>query len=452
MVDLNDQQQLATAFIDAFVAGPDRMARLDGYAGTGKTTVIGYWLEANRHSQRVCFATPTWPALEVGKEKCVRAGIQDGVVFSTLHSLLGITIRYDRFGDPQRRLSGTRTDDRYTLIIADECSMIDNFVFDVLATSPAKVLFVGDSMQLPPVKKKRGVVQPSPTFSVPNYVSLTRIMRQQEGSPIIGASTRIRELMKTQGYVIRDDIKNIVATGDARCAVAEYAKLHESLLWCIQQGMNSVILAWDNKTVRTHNEVIHQALYPGTPLFGVGEIARVKNTVYNDATEQPLVKNNDVVKVLECSFVGDAFRLGVDVYRIIAQRDDATLTLHVPASEDSVEARLRQLKDAIKEIDKVVGQLQIDEAKAELGSAHRKQVVERIKTLTEGERESLRQHRVRLQSLVILRHSYAMTVHKAQGATLDAVLVDWPSVGASQEARMTYTAMTRPSKILVFFV
>jgi exodeoxyribonuclease-5 len=50
-------------------------------------------------------------------------------------------------------------------------------------------------------------------------------------------------------------------------------------------------------------------------------------------------------------------------------------------------------------------------------------------------------------------YAYAMTVHKSQGSTFDHVLVDVPDLMTSggMQARILYTAVTRPAKSLTFY-
>jgi ATP-dependent exoDNAse (exonuclease V) alpha subunit len=88
--------------------------------------------------------------------------------------------------------------DDYTHIIVDEASMTNDEIFDILVPlaleQGKKILFVGDSMQIPPVGQK---------FAMPfdkevrkrygiEVSTLNTIIRQEEGNPIIEFATYIR--------------------------------------------------------------------------------------------------------------------------------------------------------------------------------------------------------------------------------------------------------------------
>lgn len=56
-----------------------------------------------------------------------------------------------------------------------------------------------------------------------------------------------------------------------------------------------------------------------------------------------------------------------------------------------------------------------------------------------------------------IRHAYAMTIHKSQGSTFDAVLVDWREAQKARMAgadlsRLLYVAITRAAKHCVIVV
>lgn len=180
--------------------------RLFGYAGTGKTTLAMYL--ASLVDGRVAFAAYTGKAASVMKAKgCWNA--------KTIHRMI-----YETFVDP---LTGKATStlrpfahmEKYSLIIIDECSMVDEEVGRDLLSFGKPVLVLGDPAQLPPVKGGGFF-----TNQQPDYL-LTDVHRQAAESPIIRLATDIREgrwnreLINTPGLIVctKDTLQQGDVTG-----------------------------------------------------------------------------------------------------------------------------------------------------------------------------------------------------------------------------------------------
>lgn len=122
---------------------------LTGGPGTGKTYTIQYLLQIykdlckkHQHHPKIMLAAPTGKATSSLKKKFST----DGIEVSTLHSALKIKKKEEihqkhyLFKD---------------LIIVDECSMIDLYLWKALLSSieeGSRVIFMGDHNQLPPVE------------------------------------------------------------------------------------------------------------------------------------------------------------------------------------------------------------------------------------------------------------------------------------------------------------
>lgn len=166
---------------------------LEGFAGTGKTYLLKYFIE-NVVDKSFVVTAPTHKALRVLENNVGRKG-------KTLHSLHGLKPNTDLANfdieRPQFDPLGEPTIKNYNLVIIDECSMINSSLFRLNRQRAkdfnTKILYVGDSLQLPPVNE---VI--SPTFAaVENKVVLTDIVRQEKGNPLL-------ELF----ILLRYDIKN----------------------------------------------------------------------------------------------------------------------------------------------------------------------------------------------------------------------------------------------------
>ena len=188
---LSPQQEKGMEFLDNFVRGTKRTATLSGYAGTGKTFLLHHFLKS--YNRNVCVTAPTHKAVRVIEQLINSKG-------RTLHSLLGLrpNVNLDNFNIDNVKfdLLGKEQMPLYNLVITDECSQISSGLKIMMETvaerSNTKILYVGDSAQLPPVGERI-----SATFLNPNQYELTDIMRQEKGNP----------LLKLLG-ILRTDIKN----------------------------------------------------------------------------------------------------------------------------------------------------------------------------------------------------------------------------------------------------
>lgn len=150
-----------------------------GYAGTGKSTLIPYIVEAlNIPEEQVMFATLTGKAALVLRNK----GCQNAM---TLHKLLYIPKKVPNSDEvefvPRETLEGSPS-----LIVVDEASMVSKEIFDLLLTHKVHIIFLGDTFQLPAISESANILD-NP------HVMLTEITRQALDSPIIRLSMDIRE-------------------------------------------------------------------------------------------------------------------------------------------------------------------------------------------------------------------------------------------------------------------
>lgn len=158
---------------------------LTGYAGTGKTTVIGEFKRAltdvhkseRKPNPRVLHAAFTG--------KAAHQMTRHGVPAQTIHSLI-----YKLEDDTGKELKWTLNDTSplltADLLVLDECSMVNDDMGRDLLSFNKPILVVGDPGQLPPVKGTGFFTNRPPNSR------LTTVHRQALGNPIIELATRIR--------------------------------------------------------------------------------------------------------------------------------------------------------------------------------------------------------------------------------------------------------------------
>lgn len=160
--------------------------RLFGYAGTGKTTIARYFAEIL--GEPVQFAAYTGKAAQVLRNK----GAPDAC---TIHSLI-YQLRGEEEIDSKR---GTGKDKalrfvlnrrsalaQASLLVIDECSMVDAQVGQDLLSFKVPILVLGDPGQLPPIGEGGFFTQQEPDFQ------LQEIFRQAADNPILALASAAR--------------------------------------------------------------------------------------------------------------------------------------------------------------------------------------------------------------------------------------------------------------------
>jgi exodeoxyribonuclease-5 len=172
------QQDAALVAVASWLKrGKPQVFRLFGYAGTGKTTLARKIAEDI--DGEVAFAAFTGKAALVLRSKgCKNA--------RTIHSLI-YRARETDTEEPTFVLNDESSVMTSSLVIIDECSMVDADLGRDLLSFGKPVLVLGDPAQLPPVKGGGFFTDAEPDMM------LTEVHRQAADNPIIRLSMRVRE-------------------------------------------------------------------------------------------------------------------------------------------------------------------------------------------------------------------------------------------------------------------
>jgi exodeoxyribonuclease-5 len=187
----NGQQQAHDALLAWWEAGEKQTITLGGYAGTGKTTLIGRTTNSIRQGDahiKVAFCCYTGKASRVLREKLeAENALKMDDHCGTVHSLI-YEPQVDDKGDIVDWMK--MPDIPHDLIVIDEASMIDEVMWRDLRSFHRRIIAVGDHGQLPPIKGNFNLM------GEPEY-RLEEIHRQAEGNPIIALSM----LARTEGHI-----------------------------------------------------------------------------------------------------------------------------------------------------------------------------------------------------------------------------------------------------------
>jgi len=192
MIILSDtQNKAANGIIECFVNN-QKIVKLAGFAGTGKTTIIRDIIQkykSIKNLKSIAYVTFTGKASTVLKSKI--SDIMDKQDFcGTIHSLIYKPLfKKDILTGKSIISKWVRADSLpYELIVVDESSMLPNDILNDLKTYNIPMLLVGDHGQLPPVSENQESVLINPDFV------LTEIHRQCENNPIIKLSQYVRNM------------------------------------------------------------------------------------------------------------------------------------------------------------------------------------------------------------------------------------------------------------------
>ncbi len=425
------QPQAAEFLLNWFFQTREQEACLMGYAGTGKTHMMGYFIEKlleAKPSMRITVMAPTNKALDVLRTKCGHLKVG----FCTIDSFLGNRIKRNDDGEMDKtRGKGQENPD---LIICDEGSMVKKDYHVDVQRRRVRTLWVGDPAQLPPINEDLATV-----FTVPMTFQMTEVVRYD--GAIIKAATFLRERIESKQTFILSDIL-AMRDESKQITKVDMSALYDWALTAYHKGLDGRIVAFTNADVNNHNSTMHRMLFPHADLFGVGERVLVNETFElpktdPDSEETDMLYNGETLYVTSCER-NPTLACGVQTYSVGLRRKVIPLEVDgVPAEADFADFTL---------------DVAYDEGHA---TAVHKDLTNQIWTMRragqpESEVKKLLELRKPLNKLAPIRHSYANTVHKSQGSTYDISFVDWSSVYRSQDrARMLYVALTRASKFVV---
>lgn len=469
---LTEEQQEAATRLGTFVADPrpERCFALRGYAGTGKTTLVGALVKVLKKAEiPVVLLAPTGRAAKV-------FSLHAGAPAHTIHRII---YRQETFQGQDTPFQLGFNKLKHAIFIVDEASMIasgtgsyfatgegdgplfgsgellDDLIRYVYEGTGNKLLFVGDTAQLPPVGEEESpALQRDVLLGYGLLVSgmqLTQVIRQEEQSMVLQNATRLRQMIT--GEVSTELAVNF--GGEVQCMPGN--ELIEALYSSYQEfGTDgTIIITRSNKQANIYNNGIRSRILDYEDILCRGDLVMaVKNNYFWTkalaqeeaaavAAQGQSVKENLPLRP-EAIFNGD-------IAEVIRFRNDheqygfrfADVTLRFPdydGFELDCRVLLTTLQSESPSLTREEQQQLYDRIMEDY--AHIPSKKERYKALREDP----------YYNAVQIKYAYAVTCHKAQGGQWPRVFVDQGYITEDMMdrsyLRWLYTAFTRTSDCL----
>ena len=464
IADPTDDQQAALKMLDDFMEAGQSCFLLKGYAGTGKTWLLGIlvsWLES-RGSHYMLMA-PTGRAARILARKT-------GKKATTIHK--GI-YNFDELEEVPIHINGKKKYKfRYNLnrvnmpgmvFIADEASMIsdrvsesDFFVFGTgklltdLITFAApqnldnkvKIILTGDPAQLPPVGDSlSGALDESylrQQFSLhPVVYELTQVVRQSAGNEILDLATSLREQLRSgtsTGFSVESFSRNVNVINPEE-VVGHFLNLNPGL-----SVNETIIINFDNKSALGYNLALRNEKFPGKPVIPKGDNLMIVQNNYNyqvDLLNGTLVKVTDVAGDPEVK--GNMFSFDQSGNECSVSHTFRRVTIEVEEDDRKVAVECLILEDFLYSPDAQPDYAQNIALYLDFKIRH-----PHLKPGTKPFTDSLKTDP--WFNALRVKYGYAITCHKAQGGEWNTVFLNMDvALGKLTKPflRWVYTAVTR---------
>ena len=283
---------------------------LRGYAGTGKTSLVGALVKAmDKLQQKSVLLAPTGRAAKVFSAYA-------GHPAFTIHKKI---YRQQSFSNEVSNFSINDNLTTHTLYIVDEASMIsneglsgsmfgtgrllDDLVEFVYSGVGCRLLLMGDTAQLPPVGEEQSPALA--TEALKGYglnvieVDLTQVVRQVQSSGILWNATQIRQLIAEDECFSLPKIK---VSGFPDIQVVRGDELIDTLTGCYEKdGMDeTIVVCRSNKRANIYNKGIRAQILYREDELNTGDLLMVAKNNYfwtEKYKEMDFIANGEIAVV-----------------------------------------------------------------------------------------------------------------------------------------------------------
>jgi len=433
-----DQTEAFAAFAHFLFYGSERSVfMLNGYAGTGKTSLMGAIVQAlSRRGVKVVLLAPTGRAAQVLMEYSHHTAL-------TIHRKIYRQDSYlsEGFGLAENKYTNT-------VFIVDEASMIantsnegamfgtgrllDDLIGYVYNGMGCKLMLMGDSAQLPPVGQAESPALNSEvlkSYGLTVYdVTLTQIARQAADSGILQNATLVRNILISDNLVAPK--LQLDQYADVEAITGEFLLETLSDAYDRDGQEQTIVITRSNKRATLYNGGIRNSiLYREDELTSGDMLLVAKNNYFwsRDYENLDFIANGDVMRVK---------RVWGNVENRYGLRF-ANVTVELP-DHNNIEMDVKIVIDSLLSDTPALTLAQSENLYNDV-----------LNECTGNKRERYRQMKEHPYfNALQVKFAYAVTCHKAQGGQWKNVFIDMGSImpealGTLDFLRWFYTAITR---------
>jgi exodeoxyribonuclease-5 len=442
------KQDIALHIVSKFLLSQnyEELFLLKGYAGTGKTSIVGTLVKnCWKINKNLVLLAPTGRAAKV---------------ISNYSNKEAFTIHKKIYYPKSKKGGGIsfslqKNKHKNTIFIVDESSMIpdtspDSILFDkgsllsdliqyVYSGHQCKLILIGDTAQLPPIKLDISPALDKSTLE--NYfnkkvvtIELDEVVRQEKGSGILWNASIIRQSLEDEFYDTfkfeKENFPDIIRPYDGQELMSA---LEDSYLNSGDE--ESVFIVRSNKRAFLYNQNIRSRILYKEEELSVGDhLMVVKNNYFwlETTSEAGFIANGDIIEILEIYSIKELYGFKfatVNVKMIDYPRMAAFETVLILDTLSSEIASL-SFEDSNKLYQEVLKDYEHETSKYKKFLSVKKNIY---------------------FNALQVKFSYAITCHKSQGGQWDTVFVEQPYLpnGIDKDyLRWLYTAITRAKKKL----
>ncbi|HLT33994.1 MAG TPA: AAA family ATPase [Aquaticitalea sp.] len=419
----------------------NRLYLLKGFAGTGKTSIIGT-LVSNlwEIKKSAVLMAPTGRAAKVISN-------YSGKEAFTIHKKIYFP-RKDKGGGVKFVMQPNKH--RNTIFIVDEASMIpdlpsDSKLFEngsllddlmqyVYSGHNCKLLLIGDKAQLPPVKSDLSPALDAQRLNlhynkVVKMMELDEVVRQGQNSGILMNATHLREIMEGEFMDIFKfnikDYKDVVRLIDGHEIMDA---IHDA--YSEDGHEETAIIVRSNKRANLYNKQIRERILLNENELTTGDyLMVVKNNYFwvKPTSEAGFIANGDIIQVLEIHSIQELYGFRFAEVKVKMVDYPKMHPFETVLLLDTIEAETPSLP--YEDSNRLYLEVQKD-----------------YEDETSNYRKFLKIKNNKHFNALQVKFSYAITCHKSQGGQWKTVFVEQPYLpnGIDKEyLRWLYTAITR---------